>query len=193
MTARIVLVRHAEPSKSARGRAIGRTDVGLSREGAKHARKLATTLAADRVVSSPAKRARNTAAPIARANVVDLEIDDDLREIDFGAFDGRTFASLERDHPDLYATWMRSPTTVLFPDGETWPQLQERSTAALEHLARAGEGRTTIGVTHLGVILATLGRVLDVPDEEVFGITVLHGRSHAFVVEAGSWVVEPPA
>jgi alpha-ribazole phosphatase len=191
MTARIILIRHAEPARSARGRAIGRTDVGLSREGARHARELAAALAADRVVSSPAKRARNTAAPIARACGVDLEIEEDLREIDFGAVDGHTFASIERERPDLYARWMRSPTAVPFPDGETWSQLRERSTVALERLALTGEDRTTIAVTHLGVILAILGRVLGLPDEEVFSLTVPHGRPHAFVVDAGSWMVDP--
>jgi broad specificity phosphatase PhoE len=190
MTARIILVRHAEPARSARGRAIGRTDVGLSREGAKHARELAATLVADRIVSSPAKRAVNTAAPIARACSVTLEIDEALREIDFGALDGRMFASIERDHPDLYARWMRSPTTVAFPDGETWTQLRERSTAALDQLARAGNRRTTIAVTHLGVILATLGRVLPLPDDEVFGLTARHGQTFAFKVDQGSWLAE---
>lgn len=191
MTARIILIRHAEPAKSARGRAIGRTDVGLSREGAGRARELAAALVADRVVSSPAKRARSTAAPIARACGVDLEIEEDIREIDFGEVDGQTFASIERARPDLYARWMRSPTAVAFPDGENWTELRERSTAALERLALTGERRTTIAVTHLGVILAILGRVLGLPDEEVFGLTIEHGQAFAFAVEGGSWIAEP--
>lgn len=191
MTARIVLVRHAEPARSARGRAIGRTDVGLSREGVRQARELVSNLAAtgvDRVVSSPSMRAIRTAEPVARTCGAPLEVDADLREIDFGAFDGRTFASIEREHPELYATWMRAPTAVVFPDGETWPALRERAERAIERIAKTGEGRTTVAVTHLGVILATLGRARSVPDEDVFRLTVDHAATFVVDVAEGAWI-----
>jgi broad specificity phosphatase PhoE len=95
-------------------------------------------------------RAIRTAEPVARACGAPLEIDADLREIDFGAFDGRTFASIGREHPELYATWMRAPTAVVFPDGETWPALRERAERAIERIAKTGEGRTTVAVTLKG-------------------------------------------
>jgi broad specificity phosphatase PhoE len=191
MTARILLIRHAEPARWALGRAIGRTDVGLSREGSRQARALAVELAADRaerLVSSPAARALRTSAPIVRGCNVTVEVDPDLREIDFGEFDGRTFASVEREHQELYAAWMRSPTAVDFPGGESWPVLRARSDRALRRIAEAGDGRTTVVVTHLGVILATLARVLPVADEEAFRIVVRHTQICPIVVEGDTWV-----
>ena len=192
MTARIVLVRHAEPTRWARGRAIGRTDAGLSRAGARQARELAAGLRAggvDRLVSSPATRALRTAEPIARACGVPLEVDADLHEIDFGAFDSRTFASIEREYPELYATWMQAPTTVTFPNGETWTSLRERARGAIERIAARGDNRTTVAVTHLGVILATLGRALSVADEDVFRLTVDHAHTCTLEVVDGAWIV----
>jgi broad specificity phosphatase PhoE len=194
VTARIVLVRHAEPARRARGRAIGRTDIGLSREGARQARELASKLGVsgvDRVVSSPAARALRTAASVVRACGVPLEVEDDLREIDFGALDGRTFASIQREYPQLYATWMRAPTTVIFPDGETWGTLRKRSEGAIERIAARGEGQTTVVITHLGVMLATLGRVLSVADEDVFRQTIEHTQTYTLEVDKGAWIVHP--
>lgn len=117
-----------------------------------------------------------------------VEVDADLREIDFGAFDGRTFASIEREHPELYTTWMQTPTTVAFPEGETWTSLRERAHAALERTAEIGDGRSTIVVTHLGVILAPLGRALSVADEDVFRMTVSHAGTFVVDITGGAWV-----
>ena len=191
MTARIVLARHAEPETWAHGRAIGRTDVGLSREGSRQARALASRLVAlglDRIVSSPAARALRTAAPIVRACDTPLEVDADLREIDFGALDGRTFASIQREHPQLYATWMLSPTVVAFPEGESWPSLGERSERALERIAAGGDAQTTVVITHLGVMLATLARRLPVADEDVFTIVIRHTQTCTVEVDDGAWI-----
>lgn len=124
-----------------------------------------------------------------------VEVDADLREIDFGAFDGRTFASIEREHPELYIKWMRAPTHVVFPEGETWTSLRERAHAALERIAAGGEGRTTVAVTHLGVILAVLGRTLSMLNDDLFRLRVEHGAVCTVERTASGWARRsaPPA
>jgi probable phosphoglycerate mutase len=195
MTARIVLVRHAEPTRWARGRAIGRTDVGLSRAGERQAHELAARLAVadrvDRVVTSPASRARRTAEPIARVCDAPITIEPDLREIDFGDVDGRTFGQIERDHPALFAAWMRAPTEVEFPGGEPWPALRDRVDAALERVATEGDGRTTVVTAHLGPVLATLARVLALPERELFGLAVPHAAALTLELRGDGWTLLP--
>lgn len=193
MTARVVLIRHAEPTRWSRGRAIGRTDVGLSRDGARQARELAGRLAAfeaTRLVSSPSRRAVLTARAIARTRRLPLEVEPDVREIDFGEVDGRTFASIERERPELFAAWMRSPTTVAFPGGERWSSLRERVDAAMGRIADAGHGTTTLLVTHLGPMLAVLGRARALADDELFGTEVPHGSAFAVELTDGGSTIE---
>lgn len=176
---RLILARHAEPARWTRGRCIGRTDAGLSREGVRQARSLAIALRAasiDAVVSSPAMRALRTAHPIGEAASVSREVDVDLREIDFGTFDGLRFSTIAREHPDVYSRWMASPTTAVFPYGESWNDLRDRARAAYRRIAVTHEAQTTVVVTHIGVILAILADALAIADDRVFGFTVGHAR-----------------
>lgn len=175
----IVLVRHAEPVRWARGRVIGRTDVGLSRAGVRQAEELARRLdAVERVISSPARRALDTARPIAAASGVVVEVDDDLREIDFGTFDGRTFASVRRERPELYRGWMRDPTSVHFPGGERWPSLRARVLRALARIETTGGGRRIAVVTHLGPILSALESRHALDDGRLFELRIEHASTH---------------
>jgi broad specificity phosphatase PhoE len=194
VTTRLVVVRHAEPTRWARGRAIGRTDVGLSRRGARQARELAAHFVSRhvaRVVSSPLARARLTAGPIARACGPTLEVDPDLREIDFGELDGRTFGWIERHHPRLFEAWMRDPTAVAFPGGESWSVVGPRVLAALDRIAAGGEDRLTVVVGHLSTALAALARAEGARGAPAFSRSVPHAEPIALEVRSGGWTFVP--
>jgi alpha-ribazole phosphatase len=174
---RIVLVRHAEPDESARGLCYGTLDVGLSDEGRAHAARLASSLAAlpyDAVYASPRRRAIETAAPLG----LPATIDDELREIDFGEFEGRRYDEIAESHPEIYRQWMEAPTTVTFPGGESYEDLRVR---ALRSLTRIGQAHDcAVVVTHGGVIRAGLAEWLSMPSEAIFrldqrycGITIV--------------------
>jgi broad specificity phosphatase PhoE len=171
---RLLLVRHCEPAEDARGRCYGSLDVGLSDAGRAHARELASRLSADAVWSSPRLRALETAAPLATAALVD----DDLRELDFGELEGRTFDEIAASEPELYRAWMETPTQVRFPGGECWADLKER---AVRSIARI-EGDAIV-VTHGGVIRPALSDWLAIPDEAVFRFELGYGG--VTVVEDG--------
>jgi ribonuclease H / adenosylcobalamin/alpha-ribazole phosphatase len=68
------------------------------------------------VGTSPRLRARQTAAPLAAA----ARVDDDLRELDFGELEGRTYDEIAAGEPALYRAWMETPTRVKFQGGESW-------------------------------------------------------------------------
>ena len=166
---RLVLVRHCEPEETARGRCYGSLDVGLSEAGKTHAGALAARLGNGAVVwTSPRLRARQTAAPLAAAP----SVDDDLRELDFGEFEGRTYDEIAASEPELYRAWMETPTRVRFPGGESWADLKERALRSLGRIAGAGDA---VVVTHGGVIRAALSDWLALPDEAVFRIDVAYG------------------
>ena len=170
---RLILVRHAEPVEDMRGRCYGSLDVGLSATGIRDAERLAG-LECDAVYSSPRIRALDTA----RAIAPDVRIDDDLRELDFGELEGRTFDEIAASEPELYRAWMERPTTVTFPGGESFALLKLRALAALDRIRAAHDCAAV--VTHGGVIRAALAEWLSMPDEAIFrldqsycGITIV--------------------
>lgn len=169
---RLVLVRHAEPVPDARGRCYGRLDVELSERGREQAAALGATLRdepVDLVVSSPRRRALQTAAALGRP----VEVDERLCELDFGDFEGRTYEELEGDEPELFRSWMSSPTTVRFPNGESYADLRARATAALADVRARAE--SAVVVTHGGVIRAGLAAWLELPDRAIFRLDQRYG------------------
>ncbi|HEY1317953.1 MAG TPA: alpha-ribazole phosphatase [Gaiella sp.] len=172
---RLVLVRHAETEKSARGRCYGSLDVGLSPAGKAQCARLAEALAADRVaavVSSPRTRALETAQAIAEPHSVEVHVDSDLQELDFGELEGRPYDEIAEEMPDLYAAWMTTPTRVEFPGGESYADLARRARGAVERLRRQRVDGTAVAVTHGGIVRAVLADVLGIPDDRIFRIAV---------------------
>jgi len=178
---RLVLVRHAEPAEDAHGLCYGSLDVGLSDEGRRHAAELANVLAGaqyDAVYTSPRLRARETAVPVASPRALTPIVVDDLREIDFGDFEGRRYEEIEQAEPELYHAWMETPTRVRFPGGESYADLRVRALRALDAIRAAHT--CAIVVTHGGVARAGLAAWLGMPDEAIFrlgqsycGITIV--------------------
>ena len=168
---RLILVRHAEPEEDARGRCYGSLDVGLSAAGREHAERLAAALAGlgpVAVHTSPRRRARETAEPIGAACGLEPVVDRDLREIDFGDFEGRTYEEIERSEPELFRVWMETPTLVCFPGGESYADLKARAARAIERARAAHPGGPVVVVSHGGPIRAALAAWLDLPDEAIF-------------------------
>jgi probable phosphoglycerate mutase len=135
------LLRHGATEWARSGRHTGRTDLPLLSEGEEEARRLAPLLASrpfDAVLVSPLQRARRTcelAGLGARA-----EVCDDLREWDYGAYEGITTAEIRRTVPD-WTVW-----THPCPDGESAALVEERCQRLISlALARLGpEGRVAL-------------------------------------------------
>lgn len=175
---RFVLVRHTQPKEEARGRCYGTLDVGLSTHGQQHAQLLARTL--DRIplaaiYTSPRQRAMETAAPLAAVHGLAPIVDDALSEIDFGAFEGRSYEDIERSHPELYRQWMETPTLVQFPGGESYAALRVRALAAMEAIRVRHDRGTVAVVSHGGVLRAMLAECLSIPHEAIFRIDQSYG------------------
>jgi broad specificity phosphatase PhoE len=100
-------------------------------------------------------------------------VDDDLREIDFGDFEGRRYEEIEAAEPELYRTWMSSPTTVRFPNGESYADVSVRALRAFERIRTAHE--CAVVVTHGGVIRAGLAAWLAMPGEAIFRLGQSYG------------------
>jgi probable phosphoglycerate mutase len=150
----VLLIRHAATAHTARGLFSGSTgdDPVLSGVGERQAARLAARLAplpgAAEIVSSPAARAHRTAQILAGACGLPVRVDDDLREIDFGAWEGRTGTEVARDWPVELAAW-RAGEPVRVPGGETVAEVAARAAAARTAAVRRHPGGPVVLVSHL--------------------------------------------
>ena len=166
-TTRLVLVRHGATEDASNGVCYGSLDVGLSPLGRAQAARLALPLGREglaAVYASPRVRAVQTARALGPV----VETREALREIDFGAFEGRSYDEIAAEHPREYAAWMERPTDVRFPEGESYRDLRERATGELAMLRQRHPGRAFCAVTHGGVCRALLAEALAMPDDAIF-------------------------
>jgi len=170
----IYLVRHGTHSLVDRVLCGRSNDVSLSPEGAEQAQRLALQFAGlkvDIVQSSPRRRSRETAGPIAQAHALNVECADGMDELDAGAWSGRSFESLASD--PAWLQWNPRRTSSRPPGGESMAELQDRVVAHIEALLTTGA--TTIIVTHAEPIRAALLHYRDAPLDRYAEIEVAPG------------------
>ena len=151
---RLLLVRHGETDWNADGRLQGQTDRPLNDYGRRQARQLADELAAEdlaAIYASDLARARETAEIVGLRLELPVTLDADLREKDWGTWEGLT--AVERDRVEFV--------------GESTEEHQERILRALQRIAeRHPDGGRVLVVTHGGsmrrVQTAALGMALPV-------------------------------
>jgi alpha-ribazole phosphatase len=171
MITQLWFIRHGEPEASAKGRCYGTLDVGLSELGLQQATEIAAALRAeqiDAIYSSPRVRCRDTAAALLSDRDVPLLIAEGLREMDFGALEGRAYDDVAAQDPEFYRQWMEHPTEVQFPGGESFGRMWARVTAAGELIRMRHDGSSVAIVTHGGVIRILLAEMLAVAPENIF-------------------------
>ncbi|MFD7709605.1 histidine phosphatase family protein, partial [Streptomyces sp. NPDC059786] len=172
--ATFVLLRHGEtpltPQKRFSG--SGGDDPGLSEAGRAQAGRVAAALAARgtvrAIVSSPLARCRQTAAVVAARLGLEVAVEDRLRETDFGAWEGLTFAEVRERHPDDLDAWLASADAAPTGGGESFDDVTRRVAAARSDLATEYAGRTVLLVSHVTPIKTLVRLALGAPSESLF-------------------------
>ena len=158
----VVLVRHGQTGST--GHVLpGRTPgLHLADEGRAQA-QIAASLIADgpeiaAVYTSPLERARETAAPIAKALGQRAVVDKGLLECDFGDWTGEKLATLMKKSD--WSTVQRAPSTFRFPGGESFTEMQTRIVGALDRLRGKHPGQTIVCVSHADPIKAAVANAI---------------------------------
>jgi probable phosphoglycerate mutase len=154
----LVLVRHGRTEANAQGRLLGRLDVPLDALGRAQAERLAAAVGSvDRVVSSPLRRARETAAAFGAGD----DVDDRLAELDYGEFDGLPFGDVPST---VWSSW-RADLEFAPPGGESLAALGRRVRSVLDELAEGAVDSTIVVVSHVSPIKAGVAWALGAGDE----------------------------
>lgn len=187
----LVLLRHGESAVTAQKRFSGSggsgadADPPLSAHGRAQARQAAQELAerygtaVTAVVTSPLTRCRRTAQAAADrlglcgpAAPDAVAVEPALRETDFGAWEGLTFAEARERHPDAMDAWLADPAAAAPPGGESFGEVAARVAAARDALLARYAGRTVLVVTHVTPIKSLVRLALGAPHAALFRFDV---------------------
>jgi broad specificity phosphatase PhoE len=193
MTTRFILIRHGQTEWN-RGaeRFRGHADLPLNDTGLAQAQKVATRLADEKIAalySSPLQRALQTAQPLATLRQVEIQKQDGLLDIDFGALEGMTLDEARQAFPEVAEKWITAPGHVKFPKGDSFKLVRSRIEEMLEELASRHAGETVALFSHKVICGATLCVVLGLPADALWRIQQDNACINQFEKRDAGWVV----
>ena len=157
---RIFVVRHGTTVMNVQNRYRGRRDIPLDAQGYQDAVDAARRLSGagvTAVYTGPLRRTIATAQIIADASEVpDLRILHGLNNLDYGAWEGMTAEEAAAYHPEAHATYRKSPTEAVCPDGERLVDAQHRMMNALHLIGSRHPGEAVVAVSHAVMIRLAL-------------------------------------
>lgn len=158
----VLLVRHGQTPTTGKvlpGRAPG---LHLADTGTRQAESVAERIAqlprVDAIYCSPLERARETAAPIARALGQRIKINKGLLECDFGDWTGEKLGTLMKN--PSWSTVQRAPSTFRFPNGESFTEMQTRMVSTIDRIRADHPGGIVVCVSHADPIKAAVAHAM---------------------------------
>jgi probable phosphoglycerate mutase len=170
----LYLVRHGQTDQSRGNRFCGAIDPPLNATGEAMAEALAARLGGEKweaIYSSPLKRARQTAQPTAARAGIEPLVEDELREIAYGEWEGRAEAEVEREDNARFRAWAARPGWVAPPGGETGFEVAVRAQLAIHRIVtQHAEGKVLV-VSHKATLRVLLCALLGI-DIDLFRVRI---------------------
>lgn len=175
-------LRHGEPVGGRKYR--GQTDDPLSEKGwAQMQAAVGQSRPWQAIISSPLSRCRAFAQELASEMAVPLALEERLKEVAFGAWEGKTPAELKATDPDILFNFKLDPLGARPTGAEELPAFQNRVAQVFDGLAETHRGQRILVVAHAGVIRMVLCHVLGIPVAHVYRIQVGSAAMARFRVE----------
>jgi broad specificity phosphatase PhoE len=162
----IHLVRHGDTPQAAEGIFCGDLDPPLTDHGREQAERVARAAAGLGLIAlycSPKLRARQTAEPIARASGFEPTIEDGLREIAYGRWEGLKESDIREREPAVLAAWHADPALVSPPGGETAYDIAARAMPVLTRVRDRHKSGHVMLVSHKATIRVMVCALLGMP------------------------------
>lgn len=161
MIEKLILIRHGETVHNVDGIAQGWNDSALSPRGEQQVAALArriATMQIDAIYSSTLNRALSTARAIADLTNHDITTSDDLREMNYGGWEGKSFLDVRKNDEETYRRWI-DDGDVPCPNGESHNDVRRR----IESAVAAMRGRHIVAVSHGTAIRIAATALLQLP------------------------------
>jgi alpha-ribazole phosphatase len=171
VTTLVDLIRHGEPVGGSRYR--GQMDDPLSGTGWSQMRAaIGQHSPWNVIVSSPLTRCLDFAQELSEHTGIPLEIDDRLKEIGFGVWQGKTHEEITQYDPGVLQRFYRDPMTHRPEDAEGLAEFRTRIVSAWSDILNHHAGQHILIVCHAGTIRMVLSHVLEIPLSNLFRIKV---------------------
>ena len=188
MSRQLILVRHGETLDNVAGVAQGWNDSALSERGSEQVRKLAERLVELKptaLYSSPLGRALSTAQAIADLTGLQVHTNDDLREMSYGNWEGKSFLDVRTEYKPIYERWIEDPECPC-PNGESHNDVRRR----LERAFAAIDSERPVIVTHGTAIRIAATALLQLPVMASRHFAQDNAALNVFVWRMDRWVLK---
>ncbi|MDE2296473.1 MAG: histidine phosphatase family protein [Gammaproteobacteria bacterium] len=182
----VYLIRHTTPDIDP-GICHGRLDAPLRSGVEDRVERLAGALPqAAPITTAASRRCRGLADPLAARLGSTVTVDDRLREMDFGHWEGRPWRTIARAETDAWTRdfWNRAP-----PEGESYAAMHARVAAVWEALPGRGSDSAVL-IAPAGPLRALITIALELPAEAILRIHVDHGGLARLSDATGGWRLE---
>jgi alpha-ribazole phosphatase len=165
MSTRLILIRHGETDWNAAKRYLGHADINLNKKGKQQAKTLCEVLDKKeicKVYSSDLKRAANFSKIIFKDFNIEKLIE--LREINFGIFEGQTYSEIMKKHSKIYKKWVKHPFKAFVPKAEKLIDFNKRVLSVFKKILSDNKNKTVAVVTHSGPIRMFINNITGAKD-----------------------------
>ncbi|MBO5938329.1 MAG: histidine phosphatase family protein [Clostridia bacterium] len=181
---RLILVRHGQSTGNELHIVTGQGDYPLTALGHAQAKKAATWLLAKekitKIYSSDLSRAYQTAEPTAECFALPIHTDVGLREMDMGALVGLPHSEWTERFSENWSVWTSAHPHYRAPEGESIPELYERSVKTLSRIAAECDGECVAIFCHMGVMRSFEAFVQNIPCDEIESVS--KGRNASIAI-----------
>ncbi len=189
MTLRLDLLRHGETELG--GGLRGSLDDALTDKGWAQMRAAVVEQGPwDRLVSSPLQRCARFAEALGAQLELPVQLEKDLQELHFGAWEGQSAAALMETDADALGSFWADPYAFTPPQGERVADFSSRVLAAVERLHAAYAGERLLLISHGGVMRLLLAQARGLPREQLLNVSVGHGAMFSLSVESAGLLKE---
>lgn len=170
----IIIIRHGETEWNIMGRFQGHSDIPLSPEGRRQAELLGQNLAidaVDKIYASDLIRAVETAQPLAARFGLVVERDAALRELNFGAWEGRYFSEINEETPDMMKMFYRDPESIDIRGIENFQEFRRRVAGRVRAIAAENKGKRVVLISHGASIRILFTDILSMPIRAIWHVS----------------------
>lgn len=181
----IMLLRHGEPKGSPSSEHVfrGITDHKLTQNGWQEMHSALQHIDDfEQILTSPLKRCFEFAEALSKKRGVPLAVINELKEINFGQWDGQSVQSIEKNDGERLRKFWQNPSANTPPGGEPVVNFQKRVVSSWHELLLAQRGKNCLLITHGGVQKIILAEVLKMPIEAIHNIEVPYACCTTFNV-----------
>lgn len=190
---KIILIRHGQTLWNVERKIQGHSNVGLAPEGIAQAKLLAKNFPIENIsaiYSSDLIRAKVTAEIVAERFNLSVQTEKNLREANWGDWEGKKLSEIEKFDPINYERFFRNPEEVQIANAETFAQLKARAFSALKKIIAAHPDENIVIVAHGAINRTILCSILEIPLKNLWSLSQFNTAVNIFRYDDGFFTVE---